>query len=95
MHAAVVNFKTSQQKKALALEKAQKLGVNLSFVINCYLDEFIRDSHVRFGLVREQIPTQSLLDTLKQSRDEVKEGEVSPVFNNTNDAIQWLAQSDP
>jgi len=69
------------------------VGINLSIVLNHYLEEFIPDDSIKFGIVSEE-PTKYLLDSLKESEEDVKAGKVSPVFTNVKEASAWLNRRD-
>lgn len=37
-----------------------------------------------------EIPSETLIRDIKEAEEEIKRGDVSPTFNNTEDAIRWL-----
>lgn len=85
---AVINVRTSPRVKTQAQEIAQKLGLNLSVLINAYLKQLVRTKAVSFSLTEE--PADYLLQILKESKEDIKKGRVSPSFSKANDAIKWL-----
>lgn len=87
-YTSVINVRTESTVKEKAQEIAEKLGFSLSSVINAYLHHFVRTKSVAFTLNEE--PTKFLLDSLKESKEDIKKGFVSPAFDNADDAIKWL-----
>jgi len=84
----VINIRTDIRVKNKAQEIAQKLGLSLSAVINAYLKQFVRTKAVSFSL--EEQPSDFLIQTLAKSKKDIKNGYVSPVFDNIEDADKWL-----
>lgn len=84
----VINIRTDARIKNGAQAVAEKLGLSLSAVINAYLRQLIRTRSVSFSLSEE--PTDYLLKTLRNSKKDIKEGFVSPAFDNAKDADRWL-----
>lgn len=92
MNSAVVNVKVEPEIKEQAQKVAEELGFSLSAVIKAYLKELIRTKTVSFT-AREE-PTDYLLNALKESEKDIKAGRVSPTFDNAEDAINWLNDSE-
>lgn len=88
---AVINIRTSPRVKTQAQAIAQRLGLNLSVLINAYLKQLVRTKTVSFSLTEE--PTDYLLKALKESKKDIKEGFISPAFDKADEAIKWL--NDP
>ena len=86
MKSTVINFKTDPAIKKEAQAAAKKLGLSLSDVMNSLLRQFTRDKELHISLE----PTPYLEKALEQSQKDVKEGYVSPTFNNIEDEIAWL-----
>lgn len=86
-----INIRTDIKVKNKAQKIAQKLGLSLSAVINAYLRQFVRTKSVSFSL--EEQPSDFLLQTLAESKKDIKNGYVSPAFDNVEDADKWL--NDP
>ena len=84
----VINVRTDAEIKSKAQEVVEKLGLNLSVVINAYLRQLIRTKTVSFSLSEE--PTDYLLQALKKSQKDIKKGFVSPSFDNAKGALRWL-----
>lgn len=89
MNTAVVNVKVNPQVKKEAQKVAEDLGFSLSALINGYLKQLIRNKTIVFSSVEEE-PTDYLLESLRESREDIKAGRVSPTFTNAKDAISWL-----
>jgi len=84
----VINVRTDAKIKSKAQEVVEKLGLNLSAVINAYLRQLIRTETVSFSLSEE--PTDYLLQALEESQKDIKKGFVSPAFDNAEEALKWL-----
>jgi antitoxin component of RelBE/YafQ-DinJ toxin-antitoxin module len=85
----VLNVKTDKEVKERAQLLAKHLGVPLSIVVNSYLKEFIRSGE--FTLSSEPKLKPAVAKRLEKAVEETKEGkDLSPVFDNAEDAIAWL-----
>ena len=91
MNTAVINIRTDAQVKKQAQKVAGELGMSLSGLINGLLKHVIKTKTVTFT-AREE-PSPWLIKALKESREDIKKGFVSPAFDNVEDAIKWL--NDP
>jgi len=89
MNTAVVNIKVNPQVKKEAQKVAADLGLSLSALINGYLKQLIRNKTVVFSSTEEE-PTDYLLESLRESREDIKTNRVSPTFTNADDAMNWL-----
>lgn len=87
MKTSVINLKVEPALKAAAQARAKKLGVPLSYVLHTQLLNFTRGEKVE--LPAEQM-TPHLEKLIAEVEAEIARGEVSPAFNNTEDAIAWL-----
>jgi addiction module RelB/DinJ family antitoxin len=92
MKTAVINIKTDPKLKAQAQEVAANLGFSLSSVINAYLRQLIRTKTVTFSAV-DEVPSDYLVQTLKESEEDRLAGRTSPTFDSAEDAVAWL--NDP
>lgn len=92
----VINFKVERSLKKKSQKKATALGLSLSSVLNTYLRKFLRTSAVDYVDEEAEMlePTPYLKRLLKQSEKDVKEGYVSPAFNNFADLDAWLENPD-
>ena len=84
----IINIRTDVRVKSKAQKIADKLGLNLSVLINAYLRQLIRTKTVSFSLTEE--PSDYLLQTLKKSKKDIKKGYISPAFDDAKDADEWL-----
>ncbi|OGD84953.1 hypothetical protein A3B51_01345 [Candidatus Curtissbacteria bacterium RIFCSPLOWO2_01_FULL_41_18] len=92
MNTSVVNVKVNPQVKKEAQAVAEDLGLTLSTLINGYLKQLIRNKTVVFSSL-EEAPTDYLLESLRESREDIKANRVSPTFSNADDAVDWLNNS--
>lgn len=88
MNTTVVNVRVNPVVKRKAKKLAGQIGVSLSDVINNALRYFIQTKKITFSTSYE--PSDYLIKSLKESKKNIKEGWVSPSFDNANDAIAWL-----
>ena len=89
MRTAVINIKIDPKVKIKAQKVALDLGFSLSSIINGYLKHFIKTETLYFTTQPED-PTEYLIQALKESKKDYKNGDVSPGFSNAKDAIAWL-----
>ena len=92
MNTAVINIKVDPSVKKKAHKVASDLGFTLSSLINAYLRQLIRNESVSFTSQTEE-PSDYMVEGIKESEEDYKKGNVSPTFNNANDAIKWLNDS--
>lgn len=88
MNTAVINLKVSPGLKAEAQSLAKDLGFSLSSLIHSYLKQVVRTRTV--VLEDREIPSDFLIQSLKESAEDIKNGRVSPSFDNAKDALKWL-----
>lgn len=88
MNTASILIKIDPQVKAKAQKVASEMGISLTSVINRYLKHFIETRSITFA-VDEAIPTQYMIDTLKQSEEDIRAGRVIS-FNNPEDELAYL-----
>lgn len=89
MSYTVVTTKIDPQTKKEAMATADTLGLPLSVVIKAFLKQFIRTKTVTFS-ARDEVPSQYLIDSIKQGEKDIKEGNVSPAFKTGKEAVDWL-----
>src|SRR3990167_3551192 len=85
---AVVNIKVDSEVKKKAQEVAKELGFSLSAVLTAYMKQLIRRRGLDFTI--EDEPSDYFVKSMKESEKNVKEGWVSPKFDNSEDAMAWL-----
>lgn len=92
MNTTVINVRTRPEVKKAAQEVAEDLGLNLSALINGFLRQLIKTKTINLKVTEE--PSDYLLQILKDTKGEIKRGEVSPTFEKAEDAITWLNNKD-
>lgn len=88
MNTVVINIKTEPETKKKAQQVAAQIGVSLSALINAFLKHLVRTKRVEFNLSEE--PSAYLIKTIKRAEENLKKGKGSPIFDNADDAIEWL-----
>ena len=87
----VINFKTDKKIKTQAQRIAERMGLNLSDILNVYLRDFIVQKELHIHLHRDESrPSKRLINAIKESEENIKNGDISPAFSNAKDAITWL-----
>lgn len=89
MNTEVINLRVEPNLKRKAQRLAQELGITLSGLMSGLLTHAIRTKTVTFSAAKE-IPSDYLIEMIKESEEDIKAGRVSPAFDNANDAIKWL-----
>jgi addiction module RelB/DinJ family antitoxin len=84
-----LHTKIDKDIKERAQNLANELGIPISTIINSQLREFVRSG--TFQVAREpQLKESVWKEILKASKD-AKEGKnISPEFDNVEDAMKWL-----
>lgn len=90
MRNEIINIKTDSATKKQARKIAEKLGLSLSTVINGYLKQFIRNQEANFSAEPNEKPSQWLISELRQAKRDEEQGYVSPAFDDTLGAVEWL-----
>lgn len=90
MNTAGIFIKTEPETKAKAKKIAEKLGVDLSVVLNDYLKRFIKTKTVSLEEDQGETPSPYLKRIIKKARENRKKGKHSPVFNTGEEAVAWL-----
>lgn len=88
MNTASILIKTDPQIKEKAQKTAEEMGISLTSVINRYLRHFIQTKSITFTAT-EEIPSQYMIDSLKQSEDDYTKGRVVS-FEDGKDALSYL-----
>ncbi len=88
MDSTVINIKTDIKVKKEAQKIAADLGLSLSGAINGFLKQLIRNKAVLFTL-NEDTPSDYLLSSIKESRNERRAGKFYS-FKNNQAAISFL-----
>lgn len=93
MNNSVITTKIDPKTKKEAQKTAAELGMPLSVVIKAFLKQFVKTKSVEFS-VRNEIPSDYLIKTIKQAEKDLREGKASPVFDDAKNAIKWLHRNE-
>ena len=88
MNTAVINIKVQPDIKRETVMLANEFGLSLSAFINVLIRKALRTRTVTLSVKEE--PSEFLIKALRESSEDIKNGRVSPVFTNADDAIKWL-----
>lgn len=88
MNATSIHVKVDSDIKVQAQKAAEELGLSLSAVMKALLKQFIRTQHLSVGVGEE--PSAFMIEALKKSHKEYKDGLTSPSFANVEDSFKWL-----
>ena len=88
MNTAVINIKIEPKIKRQAQTVAEDMGISLSSLVNGFLKQVIKTKTFTFRVAEE--PSKYFIQSMKEVEDEIKNGWVSPTFDNTEDALVWL-----
>lgn len=85
----MISIKLDSKIKKAAKKAAEDLGLSLSAVVNATLYEFARTRELHVGTALQ--PTPYLERILEQAERDFRKGKnLSPAFDNVEDAIRWL-----
>ncbi|MFA5432645.1 MAG: type II toxin-antitoxin system RelB/DinJ family antitoxin [Candidatus Paceibacterota bacterium] len=87
MNTTIINFKTDKTVKEKAQKVAKQMGLNLSDIMNVYLRDFIKKRELNIKL---EEPNGKTIKKIKNVLKEIKNGNVSPSFDDVSEAIKWL-----
>ena len=88
MNVTSVHIKIESDIKIQAQSTAEELGLSLSAVIKALLKQFIRTQRLSVGV--EEKPSTYMIEALRKSDKEYKDGNTSPNFTNVKDSFKWL-----
>jgi addiction module RelB/DinJ family antitoxin len=87
----VINFKTDKKIKDQAQKIAKAMGLNLSDVLNIYLRHFVVQKEIYINLNKDESrPSKMLIDAIRESKENMKNGDISPAFSDAESAVAWL-----
>ena len=92
METAVINIKVQPELKLEAQTLAEELGFNLSSLINALLKQVVRTRTLVVSAGEE--PNTYLLESLKESRQDIKAGRISSSFGSAKAAVRWLNRAN-
>jgi addiction module RelB/DinJ family antitoxin len=94
MNTATIFIKTEPKIKEKAQKTAAELGFSLSSILNAFLRQLVKTKTITFSAKElgelDEIPSEYFRNAIKKAREERKQGKVSPIFDNAEDAIAWL-----
>ena len=94
MNTATIFIKTEPKVKEEAKKTAAELGFSLSSILNAFLRQLVKTKTITFSAKElgelDEIPNEYFRNAIKKAREERKQGKVSPIFDNAEDAIAWL-----
>lgn len=88
MNVTSIHVKVESNIKMQAQKTAEELGLSLSAVMKALLRQFIRTQRLSVGVGEK--PSAYMIEALKKSNKEYKEGNTSPSFANVKDSFKWL-----
>lgn len=88
MNTTSVHIKIESDIKIQAQKTAGELGLSLSAVMKALLKQFIRTQRLSVGVGEE--PSTYMIEALRKSDKEYKEGNTSPSFSDVEDSFEWL-----
>lgn len=90
MNDSVINIKVKKETKIQAQKIAEEMGFSLSSLMNAYLKQLIRTKTVNVSV--EMTPL--FKEKVEESSKDIESGNVSPAFDDVDDAIDWLHTAD-
>ena len=84
----VISVKTDQETKIKAQAVAKSIGIPLSTLVNAYLRELTVTGAVHF--TAPEVATAKTEKIMEQIEKDIAAGDVSPAFDNLEDAFAWL-----
>ncbi|MEK7644688.1 MAG: type II toxin-antitoxin system RelB/DinJ family antitoxin [Patescibacteria group bacterium] len=90
MKTAVITLKVESKIKKQAQKAAEEFGISLSSLISGFLSDFIYNKEIKFSR-REEIPSQYLIDAIKEAEEERKKGNFYS-FSDSKDALKFLKE---
>ena len=88
MSQIAVTIKIDENVKKQAQALAKNLGLSMSAIVENNLKQTLVDRRVIFEEVELMSP--AMTKTIAEAEKEIKNGELSPGFDNVDDAIAWL-----
>lgn len=88
MNVTSIHVKIESDIKVQAQKTAEELGFSLSAVMKALLKQFVRTQRLSVGVGEK--PSAYMIEALRKSDREYKEGDTSPSFANTHDSFEWL-----
>lgn len=90
MNTTTIHIKTDIKTRNEARKIADDFGFSLTSLVNALLKQVVRTKRLNLGMEEEE-PTQYMIDSLKQSEEDVKAGRLIS-FDSGKDALEYLAK---
>ncbi len=91
MSTTVMSLKTDKKIKEQAQKLAKQLGFSLGTLLNAFMRQFVRDKEISFSTAPHEVLTPEMNLLLEEIDRDIKEGKnISPSFDNVDDAIAYL-----
>ena len=74
-----------REVKKRAQEAARSIDIPLSSIVNNYLNYFSTHKEIAF-----EYPSPHLIRMIEEAKEDMRKGNVSPVFSNVDDMMKWL-----
>ena len=85
----MINLRIDKGVKQEAQKLAEAMGIPLSTLINAYLKQLVRNREVHISAAPKMSPY--LEKIIAEAEEDFRAGKnISPEFDNAEDAIQWL-----
>lgn len=85
----LISIKTDVTVKRGVQKIAKEFGIPLSTIVNAYFKGLLRDRRIDFALPLR--PNKKTAALLRQAHEDYRNGKnISPVFENAEDAIAYL-----
>ena len=84
-----ISFVSNKDLKERAMQKAKEDGITLKALFITAMKLYVNND-LSFSLKHEEEPTQHMIDSSKEAKEECKRGDVSPGFHDAESAIAWL-----
>lgn len=89
-----VIFNLDKKLKEKAMKKAQSQGVPFGFILKLATKAFV-EGDFNVGLVSKEEFNPATRKSINKSLEDIKKGKnLSPEFDNVDDAIKWLNSKD-
>lgn len=89
-----MTIKTEKKVKEKAGKIAKELGFPLGTLINAFLKQFIRNKTVYFSSINIEPINKEMEKQLGEIEEDIKkEANLSPMFDNMNDALDYLKKA--
>lgn len=89
MATAILNVKVDSQIKTRAKQAAERLGLNLSGLVNAYLRNLINTESVQFSTYRKEVPNSYLIKAIRSTEKDIALGKTVAI-EDPDKALAYL-----